>query len=166
MTLRVCVSSFQVDSIAQATAIATINTIAPPQPSGAELLQEAGLRRHQPGERDAQREARDRHPELHLPLTGAPERAGAAAARERHADAEGEAPGQRAEPRGGKHPFALVLEVGELQDREAERRDDERQRGGPRVLGVSGHERLAKGSYQTEARALEDHAERGAEEQE
>jgi hypothetical protein len=131
----VCVSSFQVDSIAQATAIATINTIAPPQPS----------------ERGAQREARDRHPELHLPLAGAPERAGAAAARERHADAKGETAGERADPRGGEHPLALVLEVGVFQDREPERRDDQRQRRGPRVLGIARHERLAKGAHQAEA---------------
>src|SRR6266850_278316 len=129
-----------------------------------ELLEEPGLRRDQSGEGRADGEARDGGPELHLALAGAPERAGAAPARERHPHAEGESAGERAEPGGREHPLALVLEVGEFQDREPEHRHDERQRRRPRVLGVARHERLAKGTHQAEARALEDHAEGDAEE--
>ena len=44
--------------------------------------------------------------------------------------------------------------------------DRQSQRRGPRVLGVAGHERLTKGAHQAEARALEDHAEDDAEQQE
>src|SRR5437773_7727012 len=80
----------------------------------AELLEVAGLGRDQPREGRADGEARDGGPELHLALAGAPEGAGAATTRERHPDAEGEPARERAETGGRKHPFALVLEVGEF----------------------------------------------------
>src|SRR5713226_6680767 len=132
----------------------------------AELSEEPGLRQGEPCERCARREAGDRDPELHLPLAGAPDRADPAAAGERHPGAEREPARERAEPRGGKHPLALVLEVGVFQDGEAERGHDERQRRGARVLGVARHEGLAERAHEAEARALEDQAERGPEDEE
>src|SRR6058998_3813 len=120
----------------------------------------------QPRDGRAQREARDGRPQLHLPLARAPDRARAAAAGERHADAEEGAAQEPAHAGGREDPVALVLEVGELEDREAERAHPERQRSRPRVLGVAGHERLAERAHEAEARALEDHAEDGAEEEE
>src|SRR5439155_1503230 len=71
-------------------------------------------------------------------------------------------PGARAR----QHPLRLVLEIGELEDREAERADDHRERRCPRVLGVAAQERLAERAHEAEPRALEDHPEGGAEEQE
>src|SRR2546422_507128 len=94
-----------------------------------------------------------------------PERAGAQGARECHPDAERETAGERAEPHGWEHPLALVLEVGVFQDGEAQRRHDERQRRRSSVLGIARQEGLPKGAHEAEARSLEDHAERGAEEQ-
>src|SRR6266446_3801854 len=92
----------------------------------AELLQKPGLHRAEPHERRAPRKPRNGDPELHLSLTGSPERAGATAARECHPDAERETAGERAEPHSRKHPLALVLEVGVFQDGESQRRHDER----------------------------------------
>src|SRR5881628_2534321 len=121
---------------------------------------------HEARERRAEREADDGGPQLDLPLARAPDRAGAAPAGERHADAEQRAAEQAADAGRGEHPVALVLEVGEFEDREAERAHDQRQRRRARVLGVARHERLAERAHEAEARALEDHAEGGAEEQE
>src|SRR5437764_1418986 len=129
----------------------------PPTPAAANTQSPGG---------GAKGEARDGGPELHLSLAGAPDRARAAAAGQGHADAEQRAAEEPADTGGREHPVALVLEVGELEDREAERAHDERQRRRPCVLGVAGHERLAEGAHEAEARALEDHAERGAEEEE
>src|SRR2546425_9896929 len=61
-----------------------------------ELLEEAGLRRGEARQRSAEGEAGDRRPELHLALARAPDRAGAAAACQRHPDTEREAPRERA----------------------------------------------------------------------
>src|SRR5256712_5855887 len=130
----------------------------------AELGERAAER--QPRDGRAQREARDGGPEFHLPLARAPDRARAAAAGEGHADAEEGAAQEPAHAGGREDPVALVLEVGELEDREAEGAHPERQRGRPRVLGIAGHERLAERAHEAEARALEDHAEDGAEEEE
>src|SRR5256885_12079020 len=133
---------------------------------GAELPEEAGLYGDPAHQRPSEGEAGDRRPELHLALARAPDRAGAAAARQRHPDPERQAPDERARAGGGEDPPALVLEIGELEDRESERADHERERRGARVLRVTGHERLAERAHEAEARALEDDAERDAEEQE
>src|SRR5205809_3137689 len=125
---------------------------------GAELLEEAGLDRDEALQRTAEGEAGDRRPELHLALARAPDRAGAAAARQRHPDAERQAPDERPRAGGGEDPLALVLEIGELEDRESDRADHERERRGTRVLRVTGHERLAERAHEAEARALEDDA--------
>src|SRR5205809_7504277 len=95
---------------------------------GAELLEEAGLRRGEARERNAEGEAGDRRPELHLALARAPDRAGAAAACQRHPDPEREAPDERARAGGGEDPLALVLEIGELEERESDRADPESER--------------------------------------
>src|SRR5262249_44702491 len=116
-------------------------------------------------DRRAEREARDGRPELDLALAGPPDGARAAPASERHADAEQRAAEQPSDARGGEDPVALVLEIGELEDRKAHCADHERQRGSTRVLGVAGHERLSERAHETEARAVKDHAEDGAEEQ-
>src|SRR5262249_42905577 len=132
--------------------------------SDAEFSERA--REHESGDRRAERETQDGGPELHLALARAPDRTGAAAASHRHADAEQRAAQQPADAGGREDPVAFVFEIGELEDRKPERADHERQRRRARVLGVSGHEGLAERAHETEARALEDHAEGGAEEQE
>src|SRR5947209_23874 len=144
---------------------------APPERRGQEhsdpeLAGEPGGREAQPGERRGQREARDGDPELELTFAGAPDRAGAAAAGERHADSEQQTAHQPPGARAREHPLRLVLEIGELEDREAERADDQRERRCPRVLGVAAQERLAERAHEAEPRALEDHPEGDAEEQE
>src|SRR5574341_72329 len=132
----------------------------------AELAEQPRLREHRARERGREGEAEDRDPELHLPFARAPDGARPAAPRERHPDAEDEAAREGADAGRGEDPLAPVLEVGELEDREPERADQDRQCRGSRVLAVARHEGLAEGTDQAEARPLEDDAEGDAEEQE
>src|SRR5574341_851929 len=110
----------------------------------AELAEQPRLREHRARERGREGEAEDRDPELHLPFARAPDGARPAAPRERHPDAEDEAAREGADAGRGEDPLAPVLEVGELEDREPERADQHRQRGGARVLAVARHEGLAE----------------------
>src|SRR4030095_4859585 len=134
----------------------------PPPP---QLAERARLHGGQPRERGAQRESDQRGPELDLPLTRTPDGAGSAATRQRHPDAEDRAARECANPRTRKHPVALVLEIDEFQDGEAQRAHGQGQRGRARVLGVAGHERLAESAHPAEGRALGDHAQEDAEQQ-
>src|SRR5215813_89326 len=118
---------------------------------GPELAGEARGGETHASERCCQREAGDGDPELQLPFAGAPDRAGATPPGERHADAEEEPAHQRSRARARKDPLRLVLEVGELEDREAERADDQRECRCPGVLGVTAQERLAEGANEAEA---------------
>src|SRR5206468_3279421 len=97
---------------------------------GAELPEDAGLRRHEARQRTAEGEASDRRPELHLALARAPDRARTAAAGQRHPDAEHEAPAER--PAEEQEDALRHVAAARVDERRREQ-DDQQQRADPRL---------------------------------